>query len=217
MNDPLEHRLREIADGLDRAADRYITAHVRLPSRPNRSRRVAIIGASLLGVASIAVALTVFFTNGTNRNLAPSSPATATPTTAMGSTGASAAPVTNGPETTTIRRPTLDPAHTPVLDPNGNQVGWEDITDPADRIEIPLPESYTSQNPLNPFAIFVQIVRDDAGTAIGLITNSGFIRGGLLDPTHIDPAIAQRLIDDQVAGPPAYTTSPAMSTGASQG
>jgi hypothetical protein len=209
MNAPIEDRLRDVASRLDEASIRY--AEARVPAHAHRQpRRIAAVAAVTLGAVAIIGAGVV-----TSRRISakPSRPASATvisspalapsdivTTTSSTSVTTTVAPPSTVSETTTPETPpqTFDPTHTPVSDSNGNHVGWVDNTNRSDIIEIPLPASYTAQNPHNPSAIGAQIVRDDAGVPVGLMTGLGFIKGGLIDGTHIDPAVQQRLIDNAI-------------------
>jgi hypothetical protein len=116
------------------------------------------------------------------------------------------------PTPTQATRPSFDPSHTPIRDRDGNRVGWIDDTNEADIIYIPLPESYTSLDPLYPTAIGVRIVRDDNGRPVGIFSGLGFIPGALIDDTHIEPTIQQQLINDAIANTGVTTIPPATAT-----
>lgn len=89
------------------------------------------------------------------------------------------------------------PGHSPVRDRDGNPVGW--IADGAGgTIIVPLPDRYAS-DPMNGSATGVKVVYNDDGRAIGIFGSSGFIKGGLVSETQLDPAVERDIIDDAIA------------------
>jgi hypothetical protein len=210
MTSHLEDRLREVASRLDHASERYRAAHLPLPAPRHRSRRVGVIAASILVIGALVIGAEALSSRKPAPALAPTVVSGASTSTQLGPT------TTVKPTATTqATRPTVDPTHTPIRDGDGNRVGWIDDTNQADIIYIPLPESYTSLNPLFPTAIGVTIVRDDNGTPVGVFSGLGFIPGAVIDETHIDPAIQQQLIDNAIANTGVTTIPPASATAGS--
>ena len=103
-------------------------------------------------------------------------------------------------------RPMTWPGHQPVFGHNGDRVGWTAINGGV--IDVPLPSSYTSADPLNPVSVGVSIVYSDGGKPIGIFGERGFQRGVLQNGTELKPAVRKQIIDDAVANIIVQTTVP---------